>query len=145
MLIYNANLTRIFYFLVKLIEYIFSAVKVCCNPCVVPLPKIKISFFLLSILVDELIPTQNFIIFWPNPHLEMKNLIFYQIQFQINPKPECLYLLMSPFLVKVTAPIFLVLNHYLLCCQIYLFDKQCKYLLVFHDYMQLHFVLNSFH
>ena len=42
---------------------------VCSNPCVGPLPKIKISFFLLSIYVDELISTQRIIIFLPVPPL----------------------------------------------------------------------------
>ena len=36
----------------KLIEYVFSADSVCSNLCVRPLPRIKISFFLLSMFVD---------------------------------------------------------------------------------------------
>ena len=35
-------------------EYIFSADSVSSNTCVEPLPRIKISFFLLSIFLDEL-------------------------------------------------------------------------------------------
>ena len=41
------------FFLVKLIEYNFSVVSVCSNPCVGHLPRIKMSFFLLSICGDE--------------------------------------------------------------------------------------------
>ena len=50
-----------------MIEYIFSAVSVCFSPCAGPLPKIKISFFLLSIFVDELMTTPTVITFRPNP------------------------------------------------------------------------------
>ena len=48
-------------------EYIFSAVNVCSNPCVGPYPKIKMSFFLLSTWVEELISTPKIITFWLNP------------------------------------------------------------------------------
>ena len=51
----NANLNRMSFFVtVKLIEYIFSAVKVCSNHCVGPIPKTNMSFFLLSICAEEL-------------------------------------------------------------------------------------------
>ena len=49
--------TKFFVYFVKLTEYIFSVVSVCSNPCVGPLPRIKIYFFLLPICVDELIST----------------------------------------------------------------------------------------
>ena len=49
--------------LLKLIEYIFSAVSVCSNPCLGPLPRIKIPFVLLSIFVDELLSTPKIITF----------------------------------------------------------------------------------
>ena len=52
---------------VKLIEYIFYALSVCSNACSGPLLKIKISFFLLSIFVDELMPTLKIITFLSNP------------------------------------------------------------------------------
>ena len=37
----------------------------CSNPCVGPLPKMKISFFLLSIFVEELMSAPKVIIFLP--------------------------------------------------------------------------------
>ena len=51
--------------LVKLMEYNFSAANVCSNPCVGLLPRIKMSFFLLSINEDELISTPEIITFFP--------------------------------------------------------------------------------
>ena len=52
---------------VKLIEHLFSAVSVVStNPCVGPSPKIKISFFLLSLCTE-------------NSYLLQKLLHFYQI------------------------------------------------------------------
>ena len=60
---YNASLNNFVSPLLKLIESIFSAVNVHSNPFVVPLPRIKISFFLLSIFVDELISTPTIITF----------------------------------------------------------------------------------
>ena len=39
---------------VKLIEYIFSAVSVCSNPCVGPIPKTNMYFFLLSMCAEKL-------------------------------------------------------------------------------------------
>ena len=71
LLYYNESFFFVF-FLVKLIEYIFSAVTVCSNPFVGPLPRIKIYFFLLSRYGDKLIPTPNVIIFLPTP-LPTKN------------------------------------------------------------------------
>ena len=44
---------------VKLIEYVFSAVKVCSNPCVDPFPRTNMSFVLLSICAEELMSTQK--------------------------------------------------------------------------------------
>ena len=41
----------------KLMEYIFSAVKVCSNPCVGPIPKTNKSFFLSTPKINT---------FWPN-------------------------------------------------------------------------------
>ena len=55
-------------FSVKLVEYIFSAVKVISSyPCVGPSPRIRISFFLMSTSAEELISTPNVIQFLPNP------------------------------------------------------------------------------
>ena len=97
MLHYNAN----FIVLCKLIEYIFSAVSVCSNPCVQHLPKIKISFFLFSIGTEELIYTPKIITFLPNPIPGNEKLPCLS-----NPTPylEYLYLSISAFLVKLTAP-----------------------------------------
>ena len=88
-------------FSVKLIGYIFSALSVCSDRCVRPLPRIKISFFLLSIFVDELISTPNIITFLPVPPLgyEKNPCLSNSI-----PYPECLYLSISAILVKLVAP-----------------------------------------
>ena len=41
-----ASLNKIWFFVtVKLIEHIFSTVKVCSNPCIGPFPGIEMSFF----------------------------------------------------------------------------------------------------
>ena len=53
------------FILVKLIEYIFSALSICSNPFVGPFPRIKMSFFQLSIFVAELISTAKIITFLP--------------------------------------------------------------------------------
>ena len=81
---------------------------VCSNPCVGPLPKIKISFFLLSIFVDELISTPKIITFQPNLGSRKEKL-----QCLSNPVPytEYLYLSMTTFLVKVMAPNFSELHN----------------------------------
>ena len=81
-------------------EYIFSALSVCSNPCVGPLPKIKISFFLLSIFVDELISTPTIMTFLPSPVPGNEKLPCLSNQI---PYPEYLYLSISAFLVRVTA------------------------------------------
>ena len=73
----------------------------CSNPYVGPLPEIKISFFLLSIFIDEFISTPKIIMFLPNPVQGDENLPCLS-----NPIPysEYLCLSISTFLVKVTAP-----------------------------------------
>ena len=48
----------------KLIEYTFTALNLCSYPCVGPLPRIKMSFFLLQIFVDELMSTPKIIKFF---------------------------------------------------------------------------------
>ena len=75
--------------------------QVCSNPCVGPLPSIKISFFLFSIVVDEPISAPKIITFLPVPPLgcEKNPLISNQIAY-----PEYLYLSISTFLVNVTTP-----------------------------------------
>ena len=55
--------TKLFLVIVKLIEYIFSAVNECSpNPCVVPLPRIKIYFplFMSAYLVKVTAPNKQF-------------------------------------------------------------------------------------
>ena len=53
------------FYSVKLIEYNFYALSVCSNPCVGPFPRIKISFFLLSVIVNELMSTPKTVTFQP--------------------------------------------------------------------------------
>ena len=79
---------------VKLIEDIFSGLSVCSNPCVGPLPKIKIYLFLFSIFVDELMSAPKIITYLPNPvpGNEKRPCISNPI-----PCPEYLYLLISAF------------------------------------------------
>ena len=94
---YNVNLNKIlFFFSVKLIEYIFSALRVVSNPCVGPIPRIKMSFFLLSIFVDELISTPKIITFLPIS-LPIENKVFLSNPI---PYPEYPYLSISSFLVN---------------------------------------------
>ena len=50
-------------------EYIFSAVKVCSNPCVGPISNTNMSFFLLSMYAEKLLSTPKINIFWPYPPL----------------------------------------------------------------------------
>ena len=57
------------FFSVKLIEYNFSELSICFNPCVGSFSRMKISFFLLSIFVDERISTPKIITFKPTPLL----------------------------------------------------------------------------
>ena len=92
---------KFFVFLVKSIEYILSALSVCSNPCVGPLPRIEISFFILSTFADEPISTPRIFTFFLllpvgcEKSLSLSNPI---------PYPEYLYLSIPAFLVKVTAP-----------------------------------------
>ena len=67
----------------KLIKYIFSADSACYNPWVGPLPRVKISFFLLSIFADDLVSTPEIVIFLPVPPLGCEKILFYKIQYYI--------------------------------------------------------------
>ena len=87
--------------LYKKYEYIFTALSVCSNPCVRLLLKIKISFFLFSIFVEELISTPKTITFLPNPIPGDEKLRWLS---NPTPYPQYLYLLILAFLVKVSAP-----------------------------------------
>ena len=55
-------------------EYNFSGVSVCSNPCVEPLPRIKISFFLSLIYEDKVIYAPKFITFLRVPLPNKKSL-----------------------------------------------------------------------
>ena len=55
----------------------FSALSLCSNPCIGPLPKIKMFFFLLTIFVDELISIPKIIAFLPVPLLFLLNCSFH--------------------------------------------------------------------
>ena len=70
------------------------------NPYVSPLPRIKMSFFLLLIFVEELISTQKIITFLQISLPTGKDV------FLSNPipYPEYPYLLISTFLVNLTDP-----------------------------------------
>ena len=93
--------TFFFFFFVKLIEFIFSALSVCSNSCVRPLPGIEISFFLLSIFVHELISTPKIITFLPNPvpENEKRPCLSNPI-----PYPDYSYLPILAFLVNLAPP-----------------------------------------
>ena len=88
-------------FPVKLIEYIFSAETVCSNPCVRPLSRIKIYFFLLLIFVDEPISTRKIIAFLSGPPLGEEGGGGSPCLSSPIPHPEYLYLSISRFLFKV--------------------------------------------
>ena len=72
----------------------------CSNPCVGPFPRTKISFFPLSIFIDELISTPKSIAFWPTPPPGNEKL---DLLSNPIPYPEYFYLSKSAFLVKLTA------------------------------------------
>ena len=93
--------TKLFIMLCKINGIRFFALGVCSNPCVGPLSKIKISFFLLSIFVEELISTPKIITFLPNPIPGDEKLPYLSNPI---PCPEYLHLSISAFLVKLTAP-----------------------------------------
>ena len=85
--------------LTKFIACSFSAVSVVSSkPCVGPLPRIRISFYLLPIYADELISAPNIITFLLNP-LPLDN---EKLPCTSNPMPysEYLCLLKSAFLVN---------------------------------------------
>ena len=93
--------TEYFILFSKSNEYIFSADSVCSSPCVGPSPRIKISFFLLSIFVDELISTPKIITFLPVAPLTCEKS---RCLSNPLPHPKYLYLSISTFLVNLIAP-----------------------------------------
>ena len=83
----------------KLFEYFFSAVNVVSsNPCVVPSPGIKMSFFLLSTSTEELASTPKIITFLPNTPVGNE-----KVPFVSNPIPYPEYL-SQPFFTNLAAP-----------------------------------------
>ena len=71
------------------------------NPCAGPSPRIKISFFLLSICIDELISALKIMKFFPvlpsgNENSECKS--------NPIPQPVYTYLIGSAFLANLTPP-----------------------------------------
>ena len=82
-------------------EYTFSAVKVCSNPCVGPFPRTNMPFFLLSMCAEKLISAPKINTFWPNPPPGNEKL---PLLSNPIPYPEYPYLSISAFLVKATAP-----------------------------------------
>ena len=96
--------------IVKLIEQIFSVLSVYSNYCVGPLPRIKMSFFLLSIFDDKLISTPKIITFLPSPQDGCEKNLFLSNPI---PYPEYLCRSISICFVNLTAPNrqFLVLGN----------------------------------
>ena len=132
MLHYNAALKNFLLWSVKLMEYIFCALSLCSNPCIGPLPKIKLSIFLLWIFVDELMSTPKKYYVSPNSVLgnEKRPSLSNPIPYPENP-----YLSISAFLVNLTAT---QVNNFLMsdnrwCWCFCLSHKQCKCLLLFFD------------
>ena len=70
-----------FFVTVKLIEYIFSAVKVCFNPCFGPVSNTNMSFCYYQYEQKNANLLHKLIHFDHIHHLEIKNFLFYQIQF----------------------------------------------------------------
>ena len=76
----------------KLIKYSFSAVNAVSSPlCTGPLPRIEMSFFLLSISTDELKSATDIITLLPNP-LPLENK---KLPLASNPIPQSEYLYLS--------------------------------------------------
>ena len=93
--------TIFFVFSINSIEYFISIDNACSNRCVGPLPRIKISFFLLSIFTDELIHYYSKITtFLPVPSLRCdKNTCLSNP----TPYPEYLYLSISAFFCRTNC------------------------------------------
>ena len=70
------------------------------NPCVGPLPRIEMSFFLLSIFDDELVSTPKIMTFLPISLPNEKDVSLWNPV----PYPEYPYLSISEFLVSLTDP-----------------------------------------
>ena len=72
----------------------FSAVIVCSKPCMAPFPRMKISFFVLSTWIEELISTPKIITLLPNLPPENEKIPCLS---NPSPYPEYLYLSISAF------------------------------------------------
>ena len=89
-------------FSVKLIEYIFSALSVCSNPCAGPLPRNKISFFsVINLCWWTNIYTKNYYISAGSSWRVWKKPMSIKSNSLIRKYP---YLSISTFLVNLTAP-----------------------------------------
>ena len=100
---YNGSSSKTFGFFCKINRIHFFSTfmnTLCSNPCVGPFPRIKISFFLLSIFVDELISTPKIIRFLLTPLPNEKR----PCLSNPNKQSEYSYLSISVFLVNLTAP-----------------------------------------
>ena len=71
------------------------------NICIGPLPRIRISFFLLSACADELISTPKIMTFLPDPLLSDN--VKLSLVSDTDPYSQYLYLSRSAFLVSLTA------------------------------------------
>ena len=58
--------TKFLFATVKLIEYIFSEVSACSNPCVGPFPRIKMPFYFIIHGAEEIISMPKIITLMPN-------------------------------------------------------------------------------
>ena len=100
---YNEDLNKFFFSdCEKLIEYSASAASVVLSdPCVCPLPRIKIYLFLLSACTDELISTPKLITFLPQSKFRIEKR---ERESNPIPYPEYESLLGSAFLVVSKFP-----------------------------------------
>ena len=92
-------------FSVKLIENTFYTCSLCSNPCLGPLRRIELSFFLLSIFADDDY-SKDYYISTCTVNFYILPLEWEKNQCLSNPilYPEYLYWSKSAFSVKLTAP-----------------------------------------
>ena len=92
------QIQTLFFDLEKFIEYSVSAViLVSSYPCLGPLPRTKISFFLLSICSDELLSAQKIITFLPQSKFGSEKS---ERESNPIPCPDEEHLSRSPFLIN---------------------------------------------
>ena len=82
---YNTGSNNLLLVALKLIECIFSAVNECSpNPLVEPLPRIKMPFFYYQYKQMNSYLLQRFLRYCRNYQLDVKKLLFHQIQYYIQ-------------------------------------------------------------